>query len=55
MNRRVFPQTVIPRGAVVEWIEWHGYGAESFRSEFEAGLCNDGKTPCQSSRKWVPF
>ena len=43
-------------GAMVEWLERLGYGAESRRKvEFEAGLCHATTVKlCQPSSKWVP-
>ena len=49
------------RGAVVEWLEWLGYGAESRRkvagSRLGLAIVLRGleNSFCQTGSKWVPF
>ena len=46
------------RSPVVDWLEGLGYGAESRRKALVRGWalpCDDWKTLCQPSSKWVPF
>ena len=46
------------RGAVVEWLEQLGYGAESRRiacSRLGCAMRRLENSLCQPSRKWVPF
>ena len=45
---------MVERGAVVEWLERLGYGAESLRKAGVRGWATTGKL-CQTSSRWVPF
>ena len=55
MKFALFGRFVNMRGAVVEWFEQLGHGAESRRKVVSLRLRQLENSHCQPSSKWVPF